>query len=373
MNLQLKKAETSVILVVFIQDSSSTTGAGLGSLDQTSSIVGGYTKRNGTGVALAVDENVTTEGTYQAPSTAAQVRIGTPANMTAGVYELHFHNDLFTTADYLVVSLGGATNMAPLLLEIQLTDFDLNTTLTDASIVNEWETQSQADPTGFHVNVLEVNGTAQTANDNGADINEILIDTNSLNDTKIPNTLNTTALGNIGIDWANVENPTTALDLSATDIQLVDTTTTNTDMRGTDSANTVVPMTAATSQTEHDATQSAISGLNDVAATDIVSAGAITTLSGAVVNVDTVDSVTALTAAAIDSILDEQVDLDGATPVSLRQAQRLFMSVLTGVSSGGGTSTVTFKKVSDGTTTRLSATVDAQGNRTAVGTRDLTA
>ena len=48
---------------------------------------------------------------------------------------------------------------------------------TATQVVDEWETQSQADPTGFHVNVLEVNGTAQTANDNGADINEILIDT----------------------------------------------------------------------------------------------------------------------------------------------------------------------------------------------------
>lgn len=49
-----------------------------------------------------------------------------------------------------------------------------------ADVVNEWETQSQADPTGFHVNVMEVGGTAQTANDNGADINAILADTNEL-------------------------------------------------------------------------------------------------------------------------------------------------------------------------------------------------
>ena len=51
---------------------------------------------------------------------------------------------------------------------------------TAAEIVNEWETQSQADPTGFHVNVKEVNGTAQTANDNSADINAILTDTNEI-------------------------------------------------------------------------------------------------------------------------------------------------------------------------------------------------
>lgn len=52
--------------------------------------------------------------------------------------------------------------------------------LTAADIVNEWEAQSQADPTGFHVNVKEVNGVSQTANDNGADINAILVDTNEL-------------------------------------------------------------------------------------------------------------------------------------------------------------------------------------------------
>ncbi len=50
------------------------------------------------------------------------------------------------------------------------------------------------------------------------------------------NTLDVTATGAAGIDWGNVENPTTSVDLSGTDIQLCDTVTTNTDMRGTDSA-----------------------------------------------------------------------------------------------------------------------------------------
>ena len=53
-------------------------------------------------------------------------------------------------------------------------DWNTTTPPTAAAIVNEWETQSQLDPTGFHVNVLEVNGTAQTANDNGADINTLI-------------------------------------------------------------------------------------------------------------------------------------------------------------------------------------------------------
>jgi len=43
-------------------------------------------------------------------------------------------------------------------------------------------------------------------------------------------TLDVTATGAAGIDWGNVENPTTAVDLSATDIQLADTTTTLTNL-----------------------------------------------------------------------------------------------------------------------------------------------
>lgn len=120
---ELKIAEQSVILKVFIQDSTLSTGAGLAALDQTSSIVGGYVKRDGTGVALAVDENVTTEGTYQAPSAVGKVRIGTPANMPVGWYELHFHNDLFTATDWVSIGLYVvAGGIVPVNIEVQLKD-----------------------------------------------------------------------------------------------------------------------------------------------------------------------------------------------------------------------------------------------------------
>lgn len=123
MKLVFPKGTTSRIITVFIQDSSSSTGAGLGSLTQSSNIVGGYVREGETGVALAVDEDVTTEGTYQAPSAAGKVRIGTPANMRTGTYELHFHNDLWATgAETVTITLGGATNMAPLNIEVQLSD-----------------------------------------------------------------------------------------------------------------------------------------------------------------------------------------------------------------------------------------------------------
>jgi len=50
-------------------------------------------------------------------------------------------------------------------------------THTAANVVDNFETQSAADPTGFKVNVMEVNGTAQTANDMSGDVDDILVDT----------------------------------------------------------------------------------------------------------------------------------------------------------------------------------------------------
>lgn len=61
--------------------------------------------------------------------------------------------------------------------QIDASQLNTHSAITAAAITDDWETQSQAAPTGFHVNVKEVNGTAQTANDNGADINAILADT----------------------------------------------------------------------------------------------------------------------------------------------------------------------------------------------------
>ena len=76
----------------------------------------------------------------------------------------------------------------------------------------------------------------------------------------------------------------------------------------------------------------------------------------------------ALSAAGIDAVHDEEVDNDG-TAISLRGAVKLLLSILTAKSSGGGSSTVVFRDIND-SKNRLSATVDSNGNRTAVGTRD---
>jgi hypothetical protein len=69
----------------------------------------------------------------------------------------------------------------------------------------------------------------------------------------------------------------------------------------------------------------------------------------------------ALTAAAVDAVLDEIVE----GGLSLRQIMRLQIAALFGESSGGGTATIIFRDLAD-TKARITATVDANGNRTAV-------
>lgn len=69
----------------------------------------------------------------------------------------------------------------------------------------------------------------------------------------------------------------------------------------------------------------------------------------------------ALAADAVDEILDEVIE--GST--TMRQALRIFMAALANKVSGGGTTTITFRDLAD-SKARITATVDASGNRTAV-------
>jgi hypothetical protein len=78
--------------------------------------------------------------------------------------------------------------------------------------------------------------------------------------------------------------------------------------------------------------------------------------------------IAALNDIAVADITDVEVDNDG-TAISLAGAIKVILAVLAGKSSGGGTATIVFRDVADAKD-RISATVDANGNRTAVGTRD---
>lgn len=87
-------------------------------------------------------------------------------------------------------------------------------------------------------------------------------------------------------------------------------------------------------------------------ANDVVTAAAIAT--GAI-------DADALAADAVDEIWDEVAE----GTVTARQMLRLFLAALAGLSNGGGTVTVRFRDEAD-SKNRIVASVDANGNRTAI-------
>jgi hypothetical protein len=68
-----------------------------------------------------------------------------------------------------------------------------------------------------------------------------------------------------------------------------------------------------------------------------------------------------LSAAGVDAVHDEVVE----GSLTLRQVARLLLAALAGKSGGGGTTTVNFRDNAD-SKNRITATVDSNGNRTAV-------
>jgi len=119
-----------------------------------------------------------------------------------------------------------------------------------------------------------------------------------------------------------------------------------------------------------------ITGFNDIAATAIVSNGAITTASGKVSGVALVDLTTdvttktgyALTSGERTSIGTALLDLtDGVeTGITMRQATRAISAAVLGQVSGGGTGSETFRALGNPATTRAVVAATTQGNRTAV-------
>jgi len=261
------------------------------------------------------------------------------------------------------------------------------------------------------------------------------------------NKLDVSATGEAGLDFDNIKDATGAHTLTNITVPVV---TTNSDMRGTDGANTVEPDPAGTAPTTAeiqaemeengasildtlrddladggrldlliDAIKAVTDNLPDSGAlSSLATAAALTTVDtvvdaikaktdnlpadpaddsdidsqlstiGGKIDIiggyldteiaaileDTGTSIPALIAAlnniSVGDITGAEVDNDGSA-ISLAGAFKLILSALAGKSSGGGTSTIVFRDIADAKN-RISATVDADGNRTAVGTRDAT-
>jgi hypothetical protein len=118
--LQTLKGKTSKLVEIFIQDSSSTTGAGLTGLVFNTASLTAYYYRSGAASATAISLATMTAGTW---ATSGFVVVdGT--NMP-GLYQLGIPDAaLASGASQVVIMLKGATNMAPVVLEIQLVNYD---------------------------------------------------------------------------------------------------------------------------------------------------------------------------------------------------------------------------------------------------------
>jgi hypothetical protein len=122
MKLIAKKGRTSLLVKVFLQDSSSTTGAGLTGLTSGSSGLVLYRARDDDGNAGATQVTLSagTKGTWSSGGFVEKDATNMP-----GLYELGLPDaGQATGSETVVYMLKGATNLAPLLLELQLVAFD---------------------------------------------------------------------------------------------------------------------------------------------------------------------------------------------------------------------------------------------------------
>lgn len=120
--LAITKGTTDVTVYLFIQDSSVTTGAGLtGLVYNSASLVAYYVRPLGSATAITL----ATQTVTGAHSDGGFVEVSS-ANMP-GIYRLDLPDAVCASGvNSAVVMLKGATNMAPVALEVQLTSYDPN-------------------------------------------------------------------------------------------------------------------------------------------------------------------------------------------------------------------------------------------------------
>lgn len=381
MLISYKNGQGSVVLRVLIRDSSVSTGAGLTGLTSASSglkiatIADNEATTTVYTVAASNVETIATLGTYAAP-TASKCRFKeVDSTNHPGVYEIQIADARFavSNAKSLLVSITGATNAAPCHALVPLQSMDPYdavraglTSLPNAAAeasgglitrgtgtgqlsvssgraladVDTIKTQTVTCAAG--VTVLASVGTAATSTaqtgDSYARIGANGAGLTALGDTRIAyldaavtsrlapttagRTLDVSATGEAGIDWANVGSPTTTVALSGTTVGVVTTLTGHTAQTGDAYARIGAAGVGLTAV-----------GLADKTGMILASGG-------------------------LDSISIE-------SGINARQALSPILAACAGSLSGAGTGTIVIK-AGGVDTTRITATTDSSGNRSSV-------
>jgi hypothetical protein len=133
MKLKLKEGTTSKLVRIFVQDSSATTGAGLTGLAFNTASLTAYWIAEGDAAATQITLATMTAGTW-----ASGGFDEVDATNMPGVYEIGLPDVVVdaTSEGSVVVMLKGATNMAPVLLEIELDAIDYRAGVVPTTTVN---------------------------------------------------------------------------------------------------------------------------------------------------------------------------------------------------------------------------------------------
>ena len=132
---------TDQTIDVFIQDSTSTTGGGKTGLAYNTASLVCYYRKGATGSATAL--TLATQTVGGAHSDGGFVEID--ATNMPGMYRLDLSDTIVATAGTVSLMLKGATGMAPLPIELQVTGFNAEASLADAVWAKALETGYSAD------------------------------------------------------------------------------------------------------------------------------------------------------------------------------------------------------------------------------------
>lgn len=174
--LSLKQGTTSKSVLVFIQNSGSTTGAGLtGLVFNSASLIAYYCQPGVTGSTVI---SLATLASATAAYSSGGFKEIDATNMP-GTYRLDIPNAALTGAADVVIMLSGAASMAPLPLEIELTGWDNqdavhggmsalpNTAVTtNASLLTSGTGTDQISVTSGRIDIGKALGTAVTLDSN---------------------------------------------------------------------------------------------------------------------------------------------------------------------------------------------------------------
>lgn len=216
----IKAGATSRSIDIWVPDSASTTGAGKTGIAYNAASFKAYYRKGATGSATAI--TLATQTVGGAFSSGGWVEVD--ATNMPGLYRFDIPNAAIDTAGFTHIVFSGASGMAPVTLRIQCVAFDPEDTgrLGLTALPNAAAGANGGLPLGDasgRVDVGKVLGTAQTARDLGAQL-DVAVSTR-LAPTTSGRTLDVTATGEAGIDWANIGSPTTTVNLSGTTVGTV--------------------------------------------------------------------------------------------------------------------------------------------------------